>query len=1020
MKYSLVFILFLTSNFATLHTLTGQYSMACDNSITIGDQGELSYESIDDGPYYIKVYLHRWRHNDHSFGMSDAGVEVVKNALDNAFEPFDIFFSYDCEDNSIVNTTLINSLFYSQGVSYICSMVNRNTYDDGVNIHLISDEPNIGGPNGFAETTPGIKMLLKSNNHDELENMAIHEMGHCLGLSHTFQWNECQSFSPVQNLCTNTMSSGFPETSDCKNTGDGICDTNPDPYGGNNIFDEDDPCLMVSSDCPLFDPALPPPTTNIMSYYQNCRSTFSAGQVSKMKYNLTNSSILTDCLVDSQYEIEATICGCDLPLPVFGKGLVFTNPYEQEEIVGQEFILPEHYQFSLLNSVSLTDCTIYAKPNSSILLSGDRFLSLNNTKIITCGDDFWNGINLYGAEASLVIENGSEIHKANGAINATGSTVIVEDSKFINCRNAISITNANYNTVVINNDFDNEEMSYNNFSSTLYDVSVLNSTKRIVIQENNFIKSKKAIVLTNSDNLYINNNVFRNSFKGIEAYNSGKSNFVSNGFFGSRVSSIDIYSGYNITISDNNFFNPGSETENEIRVSMQSRFVTVADNVLRCNGGIGIRILNSGRCNIQDNTIQAHQGIINENTRKLKISCNELRGQSDLGIGINSRMVSNSNISCNEFWNYEVGLEFLDPCLSTNVETNEFKSNGTALTINGSNTYIGKQVDRGNLFNGPFSSGYDVVYSGNFLLIDDSEFIVKNQSPYKPEDIDGPSGWFNFFGIDDQPSCGGNGCIGGIIGSDFTVSDIDKCMTEILDSSKSDSLSECEKWIQVYSFYEQAMEKLEVDSIPLSYCELELIEEFSINNWGQSYQIIKHLESDTIRNIGDIIDGMNSQPTGIFVLDNLALATSALVSFYNDIELFEVSEELILLASTNPSYGGIGVIIAQDILEHLGVSYELDSVVSECERDETEIREKTALSSSVTIYPNPVSNDLLTIVNTDCTLMIIHNLSGGEKLSKRLDYNSQITVDISVLESGLYFVSFACDSGITTQKLIVN
>jgi hypothetical protein len=94
-----------------------------------------------------------------------------------------------------------------------------------------------------------------------------HEMGHYLGLCHTHQQLAPLALADAREPA-------------CERSGDGICDTAPDPGPARCVRDEF--CELV---CPS-DDAQPDPT-NIMSYYLGCRRALTAEQLAEALRNLT-------------------------------------------------------------------------------------------------------------------------------------------------------------------------------------------------------------------------------------------------------------------------------------------------------------------------------------------------------------------------------------------------------------------------------------------------------------------------------------------------------------------------------------------------------------------------------------------------------------------------------------------------------------------------------------------------------------------------------------------------------------
>lgn len=91
----------------------------------------------------------------------------------------------------------------------------------------------------------------------------IHELGHYFGLLHTFN-------------ATSSGSNVLADNSNCITTGDFLCDTPPDPNGGEQN------CINIT---PIIDAngmKYNPLIENFMSYYTGCRRSFTHNQYEKM------------------------------------------------------------------------------------------------------------------------------------------------------------------------------------------------------------------------------------------------------------------------------------------------------------------------------------------------------------------------------------------------------------------------------------------------------------------------------------------------------------------------------------------------------------------------------------------------------------------------------------------------------------------------------------------------------------------------------------------------------------------
>jgi hypothetical protein len=204
-----------------------------------------------------------------------AGIEQVNNSALNAmrtdFEEAELLplLVADCID-IFVHTTLrdadgtLNGSAYDIPNTYL-SIVSTAVMDDSVNISTLA-----------------------------------HEMGHCLGLYHTFQTWEDGDGNTIRELKNR---SGI--CSNCTTQGDLLCDTeadrdNPESsinatscnYTGSQVLDACNNALVMAP-------------TNIMTYgRRGCRSVFTNGQGSRARSFLLSQPSLLDCIAEDNETIS--------------------------------------------------------------------------------------------------------------------------------------------------------------------------------------------------------------------------------------------------------------------------------------------------------------------------------------------------------------------------------------------------------------------------------------------------------------------------------------------------------------------------------------------------------------------------------------------------------------------------------------------------------------------------------------------------------------------------------------------
>ncbi|MDO8367428.1 MAG: zinc-dependent metalloprotease [Saprospiraceae bacterium] len=226
-------------------------------------------ENLSANPFVVQIFVHILRNDDGTnAAMSDADLQTNLDRMSDFFRPHNICFTFvgrDFIDNTTWNTAYMTSM--------IGALHAVNPHTDALDLYIHRNTFQNSGGNAY--NIPSDKCSIAASTPFNFE----HEVGHCLGLLHTFE-----TFSGTLVEC--------PDGSNCASNGDMICDTNADFGGSENSGAS---CAYTGTqtiNCNGNTVGYNPPTANIMSYWASCYAEFTNDQGTRMRNTINSTAFL--------------------------------------------------------------------------------------------------------------------------------------------------------------------------------------------------------------------------------------------------------------------------------------------------------------------------------------------------------------------------------------------------------------------------------------------------------------------------------------------------------------------------------------------------------------------------------------------------------------------------------------------------------------------------------------------------------------------------------------------------------
>lgn len=288
MKKIYLLLCFLTSCLAVqaqnqICYATGQLSSSLETTV------KANASPMGNCSYSVRVYFHIVRRSNGTGGQSSSIINTILNNLSTAFSPQGISFQSLGYDQ--INNDSFFNMNQKDDQNYY-NLIATNVASNAVNLYLLDDN---GGFNGGRSSIGAGKALAIGGGYlppDAPRQLVVptlvaaHEMGHCLGLYHTFE-----------NMFCYELANG----SNCSICGDFVCDT-PAEYTGYANAENSNCAYTASYTDPNGNPEIPI-LSNLMNYARpSCLVRFTNGQGARMRSVIAmNSEIASAIAVTPVY-----------------------------------------------------------------------------------------------------------------------------------------------------------------------------------------------------------------------------------------------------------------------------------------------------------------------------------------------------------------------------------------------------------------------------------------------------------------------------------------------------------------------------------------------------------------------------------------------------------------------------------------------------------------------------------------------------------------------------------------------